>query len=473
MPYKIQPWAHQLKAIEAAKPVDEYALFFEQGTGKTKTLCHIIEDKIKSHDAPHATLILCPQIVIENWKRELVQHTNLQECQIITLRDSEKKRCEHLVGACTARGIMDLVVVTNYEGMLMKGLTQLLHDRFKPDAIVLDESHKCKDMTAKRTKAVLKLGASARYRYILSGTPVVNSVFDIFSQFLFLDNGATFGKKFFDFRRTYFYDKNAHMPRHCYFPDWQIRAGALDEINKLIYKKAMRVKKADCLDLPPFVRQIVDVEMTASQKKLYNDMERDSVAELNGGLVSADMAIKKALRLQQIVTGHITDDDKMLVRLEHNRIKALEEVISTLPKDAQFIVWAVFKHNYEEIRNLFTKLEITYGEIHGEVSAKAQQQAVDGFDRGHFRALLCHPASGGTGINLTAASYAIFYSRGFSLEADLQSEARNYRGGSERHSSITRIDLCTPGTTDDLILTALKNKQDVSEQILKYLRTKK
>lgn len=468
MHYKIQPWSHQLHAIELAKNRDCFALFLDTGCGKTSTLINILRHNNGAVDTWAPTLILCPQIVIENWKRELLAHSFLVDKDIVCLRDSEKKRLAAFVG-----GWQDgaRIFVTNYEALLMGGLTALFH-KTHFDTIVLDESHKCKQMSAKRTKEVLKLGASAKHRYILSGTPVVNSVFDIFSQFLFLDNGATFGKKFTSFRAEYFYDKNSHMPRHCYFPNWEIRTGALEEINKRIYRSAMRVTKAECLDLPPFVRQIVEVEMTQSQSKLYKEIARDAVSYAMGGVISADMAIKKALRLQQIVTGHVTNDDKIVVHLEHNRIKALKEVIETLPKEAKFIIWAVFKHNYAEIRALLQEMEIGYGEVHGEVSAHQQQFAIGAFSvrSSVSRCLLAHPASGGTGINLVAASYSIFYSRGFSLENDLQAEARNYRGGSEVHEKITRIDLVTSGTTDDIILTALQNKKNVSEAVLEYLK---
>ena len=77
--------------------------------------------------------------------------------------------------------------------------------------------------------------------------------------------------------------------------------------------------------------------------------------------------------------------------------------------------------------------------------------------------------SGGIGINLVAASYAIFYSRSFSLEHDLQAEARNYRGGSERHTKITRIDIVARDTIDEHIQKALSDKQNISETLLKEI----
>jgi hypothetical protein len=90
---------------------------------------------------------------------------------------------------------------------------------------------------------VTKIADRAEYRYLLTGTPILNSPLDIFSQYRALDSGKTFGKSFFAFRAHYFYDKNANMPRHVHFPNWQIRPTSYDELNEKIYAKAMRVEK--------------------------------------------------------------------------------------------------------------------------------------------------------------------------------------------------------------------------------------
>jgi SNF2 family DNA or RNA helicase len=131
-------------------------------------------------------------------------------------------------------------------------------------------------------------------------------------------------------------------------------------------------------------------------------------------------------------------------------------------------VWAVFKENYAAIRQVCNDLELQFVEVHGDVSAKAKQDAVKRFDSDPAcRVLVGHPGSGGIGVNLVAASYSIFYSRGFSLEFDLQAEARNFRGGSERHETIVRIDLVAPGTIDEQVMQALAAKQAVGETLVR------
>ena len=131
------------------------------------------------------------------------------------------------------------------------------------------------------------------------------------------------------------------------------------------------------------------------------------------------------------------------------------------------IVWAVFKENYKAIREVCETLGVEYVEITGKKTSKQKDAAIDLFHNDlSVRVLLGHPGSGGIGINLVAASYAIFYSRNFSLEYDLQAEARNYRGGSGRHTRVTRIDLVAKDTIDEVVAAKLAEKQNVSDKIL-------
>jgi SNF2 family DNA or RNA helicase len=366
------------------------------------------------------------------------------------------------------------MAIANYEALQAKPFKAALQ-KWKPEVIILDESHKIKNPTAARTRCVLQLAEAAKYRYILSGTPIVNSVFDLFPQFLFLDKGRLFGKRLLDFKMRFFKDMNAHMPRHCYFPDWQPKIGALEEINRLLYSSGyvVRKKKSEALDLPPFIRDIRNVELGAEQKRVYRAMEKDAVAWYQQTVISADLAIKRALRLQQIVTGHIVDDEGNIRAFDINpRLQALGEVVDSLPKEAKFIIWAVFKQNYAQIEQVLNERGIIHGRLHGGVSQGEQQQNIKLFNdlKSPMRALVAHPASGGTGANLTAASYSIIYSRNFNWGDDYQAEGRNYRGGSEIHEKITRIDLVTGGTIDALAHQALLDKQASSEIVLKFLK---
>lgn len=465
MHYLIPPWDHQKQAIDIAKDRDYFALFFEQGAGKTSTLINILRHKYDQAHRVLRTLVLCPPIVIENWQREFKAHSTIPSNLIIPLLGTFWNRCHTLEVGIPTDGF---ILITNYESLVNDKVFDKLMN-LNIEVLVCDESHKLKAGTSKRTKKAIKLSAQAKHSYILSGTPIVNSPMDIFTQFLIIDKGKTFTDDYHIFRDKYFVDWNKNMPRQKYFPDWQVRKGAYEAINKEIYKSAMRVLKKDCMDLPDLVKQTIFVELSDEQQKTYRSMEKDFVAEVQDKTIMADMVITKSLRLQQIISGYVPTDDKTTIEfLETPREKALRDLLEDITIDHKVIVWAVFKQNYALIRQVCQKLGLAYTEVHGEISTAQQRKNVDVFNSDdNCRVLIGHPASAGIGISLTIASYSIFYSGNYNMSDDEQAQARNHRGGSEIHDKITRIDIIAKGTIDEVRLSALGDKYAVSSAILK------
>ena len=469
----IKLWDHQQRGVENALAAgDGYAFFFEQGTGKTLTTITTLRAWMNEEKRVIPTLILCPPIVVENWKREIAKFSKIPSDRVICLRGTGKKRLELLLDALKKWG-GECIFITNYETLLMAPVFQAFR-AMEIGVLVCDESQKVKSTSSKRTKAAVKLADIAQRRLLLSGTPVLNSPMDLFSQFRILDRGDTFGRNFTAFRSAYFYDKNAGMPKAKYFPNWVIKSGAYDDINRKIKKRSLRVKKEECLDLPNLVRQQVFVELSRDQKKHYAEMRDHFITYLSDKAASVGaLAITKALRLQQIVSGFlkVEDDDGNQTNFSFKnnpRAKALKEILEELAPNHKVLVWAVFKENYGVIRSVCDDLGLPYVEVHGEVSPKARDEAVDQFNNDeNVRVFIGHPRSGGIGVNLVVSDYSVFYSRSFSLEDDLQAEARNHRGGSEIHEKITRIDLIAAGTIDEHICKALAGKQDISEKLLR------
>jgi len=463
----IEIWEHQKIGIARAKEQDSFAFFWEPGCGKTFAAIHTLVEWCKLQQKPLKTIVFCPPIVVRQWREEIGKYSNL-EPHVVLLEGAGAKRVK------TFKESMHLprIFITNYESLLMKELFPLFLTA-KFDVLICDESHKLKSLTAKRTKAAAKLSIGIQKKIIMTGTPVLNSPMDLFSQFLVLDNGKTFGQNFFVFRAQYFYDKNAGMPRHNYFPDWRPRVGIEEKIQGLIAEKSMRVKKEDCLDLPPLVKKEVPVGMSREQTRAYEEMKEDLVTYLGSNICVASMALIKLLRLQQIVSGFVSvesveGEEGILHKFaDVPRVEALYEILEEIAPYHKVIVWACFKHNYEQIRGVCERIGTTYVEIHGQRTESQKREAVEAFRRDDkVRVCIANQKAGGVGLNLIEASYSVYYSRGYSLEDDIQSEARNYRGGSERHTSVTRIDLVTRGSVDEIILGALKKKQNLAEKIL-------
>lgn len=465
-------WEHQKLAVEKAKDLDYFALLAQPGTGKSATLITILRGKFNRHKKNLPVVVLSPPVVVSNWVREFLIWSKVSPDILTPLVGAGKKRVEQIKNA-GGKGIF----ITNYESLLMPevfaGLKEILS---QPNScLVLDESHKIKTPNSKRSKAAIELADVAKYKYILTGTPILNSLMDVYTQFRALDGGERFGKNFFSFRAKYFIDKNRFMPSSKHFPEFVPLPHAAEELGRLMDPISVKVDKKTCLSLPPLVKKTIEVEMSKEQARLYTEMKRDLIATIKSGGEDkhsiAELAITKALRLQQICSGHLrveTEDGQgSTVTIKENpRLDALKELLEDLAPSEKIIVWAVYHANYSDIRDVCEKLKIEYVEIHGLI--KDKDRAADRFRTDEkVRVLIGHPGSGGIGINLVEASTMIYYSRTFNLEYDIQSEARNYRGGSERHASITRIDLVAPGTIDELVLKSLNDKVQISDSVLK------
>jgi len=463
------PWKHQLSTMFEAEKKRDYALFHQVGTGKTLTAIMLCRRKMWLEKRPMRVLVLAPPIVLKNWQTEWLMASKFLPHEVGYTEGPGKKRATQFTDD-------KRVMVTNYESLLMPEVFAAIC-AWKPEIIIGDELHRLKSYTAKRTKNGIKLSKMpfVKYRIGLTGTPILNTPMDIFSQFHFLDKGETFGDNFFVFRSRYFYDKNAGMPSQKHFPDFRVRPGALQEITDKLSAKSSHVKKSQCLDLPPLVRKKILVNLGPEQKRLYKEMVKDFIAYIDGKAAVAQLALTKALRLMQIVSGFVTTEDidgnsGLHEIAENPRQTALTELLEDMCQSSKVIVWACFKHNYRVIRQVCDTLKLPYVELTGETSASDRQAAIERFQSDpSIRVCIGNQGAGGIGATLTASNVAIYYSRNFSLEHDIQSEGRNYRGGSEIHESVTRVDLVAEGTIDEAVLSRLENKEAVSAEMLRNL----
>lgn len=483
-------WAHQKQAIQNAAMIHNYALFFEMGTGKTRTAIEIMRGKFNANGKVLRTLIFTLPLPVPQWKDEWRKFTKLPKDKVTLLQGPGKKRLKDFEKVTADRE--GRVVVTNYEALLNNALFKAFKD-WKPDVIVWDESHKCKSHTAKRSKLAFELSNPHDFvtkrplykphTYLLTGTPYLNSPMDLFQQFKIMDGGQTLGRNFFAFRGQFFRDRNAGIPKDRYFPKWEIMTKQKDGIDGLaelqgrIGPISMRVEKETCLDLPPEVIQPVLVGMNKEQERVYKEMKNELISYYRSKACVANMALTKALRLMQIASGFVAaatpGDESETVELDFGdtpKCSALSELIEEITgAGKKALVWAVFRFNYQQIAKVCEALNVGYVQVHGGVSDKEKLKAVEQFRTDpKIQILIGHPLSGGIGLNLTIAPYSIFYSRNFSLEQWLQARARNHRGGSkeEGHAKITHYNLVCENTIEELAVQKLQGKEDMSDKVL-------
>lgn len=457
-------WKHQVDAIERAKDVNEFALFMEPGTGKTRTMLEILRLHYNSKQKITKTLIVAPLIVVKNWSVEIAQYTKIQKEKVHFLDGTISNKAREIQEK-------DGIVIVNYDVFIKEEFAKAVI-KWNPDILILDESHRCKDPKSKRTKNLLKISRAMHptsRRFLLTGSPITNTQMDLWSQFYILDRGATFGESYFGFRNAYFINVNALKPKDGrYYPLWVAKQGIDEILNTKIKHKSAIVKKSECLDLPPLIRQEIEVPLSPQQKKLYQEMKRDFITFVNDKAAAASIALTKILRMQQILSGFLKMEDGTIERLDNPRARILGELLGDICGSSKTIVWSVFHEDYATIRDICEQLGIGYAEAHGLVQHSEKEINIERFKtEDSCRVLIGSPAAIGIGINLVQAQCSIWYSRNFSLEQDEQATARNYRGGSEIHSSITRYDLVVPSSLDALILTALRDKKSIVENVLR------
>ena len=450
-------WKHQEEAVRICRERNFFAFLFDMGTGKTRTALEVLLEKMSKEGEVFPTLILVPKIVTIQWFRELqaLGHENVTKATTI-LEDSGKNKAKQLEDSTKK------VFITNHESLALEPTKSAL--LAKPwRALIVDESHRFKN-PVKRTATAIKIADKCEFVFLLTGTLVTNTYQDVWGQWRILHRGLV-PDSHFSFRHRFFIDKNSNMPRARYFPNWVVRDDRLPELSQLIADHSMRVKKEDVLTLPPLIRTKVYVELTKDQRAHYDRMERDFITFLGDDACVAEMALTRLLRLMQLASGIFKLDGGEVRTVDVAKLEALRELVSQICLEAKekVIIWSFWRATYGQLSSLCNELGLKFSMITGEQSMKDRQANIDSFNNDPETSVcIANQAAAGVGVNLQAAKYMIYYTKGFSLEHDLQSEARAYRAGN-KNPSITRIDIVTANTVEETVLEALEKKFETSE----------
>lgn len=460
----IELWNHQKLAIERAREALFLALLFEPGLGKSRTTIEILRERYNRAKRIGRTVIFAPLSVCQGWKEEFGKFSKIPPDMIQVLTGDGKSRIKRLEQFPTG------IVVTNYEAVTIAKFYEALV-KWSPEMVIFDEIQRLKDATTVRSKKLIPLADKAQFRMGLTGTFILQSEMDIFGQMRALDRGANFGTNFYTFRKMHFFDRNVGMPKARYFPDWRVKESSRQYFANVIQKFCVQAKKSECLDLPPLQEIRIPIEMTPQQEALYAQMKRQLVVELDGKLTAAEFAMTKTLRLQQILCGFVVDDQSKEVAWVDDapRIKALKDLLESL-QGQKVIVWTNFTPTYSKIGKVCEELKLLHAFLTGEQNAKEKQESIDNFQKGNTQVLISNPAAGGVGINLQAAGYSIYFSRSWSLEHYLQSQARNYRAGSEIHEKVIHYHFIVNNTLDSEIMDALSRKEQIGKVLLDWAK---
>lgn len=443
----------------------------EAGTGKTLIALNILRHKYNVHRQVFPTIVFCPIIVLNNWKREFEMCTKVPPNMIGVVMGTKAKRLKII------HDTAHKVLIVNYEATRSDEIMDALL-AFRAMAVVGDESHKFKNHKLKTprkkdtiTGAVIRLSQFAKYKIIMSGTPVPKPE-DIWSQYYFLDRGTTFDDRFYSFKSKYFMNKNANWKDAKSYPDWRFIESKTDEYKEKLSSKCVSMKREECVDLPDLVEKVVHIQPSPEMLKHYKELKNQLITWVEGqpdNPTVVSNALTKVLRLAEVLSGYLKLEDESIVKIKNNStIDGLMELIESMG-DSKVIVFCKFKQNYEDIARALEKKKIEYVEIHGGISTKQKLENVDVFNdmSNQVRVCIANAKSGGVGINLKAASYTVYYSLDYSLVDFEQSRARNYRSGSiDLHSKITHYFMCHAGLITQKILESVRNKKEFADNLL-------
>lgn len=463
---KTIPYQVQIEAYNRMKDHNNFALFLEQGLGKSVTL---LADAVRSFELRdiESLVVLAPNGVYRNWsgieipKHLDIPHTvSIWSSEFTEIRQKKEwlKFCRHHDVPTLRIFVMNIEALSSERGK--KAIQQIVAEY--ASMLVIDESTVIKNPQSQRTKAALKLRALSKQRRILTGSPIANKPFDMYAQAKFLGDELLGFDSFVTFKNFY-----ANII--------QINAGGrsfpkllgyknLDDFHRRIQPWSYRALKADWLDLPPKVYLSRDVAMSPEQEKAYQSMFDSWLIELKETSCTATIALTRLMRLHQVACGHVSSDDKTVTLFPQRRVSALLEALEE--SSGKSIIFAKYRQDVANIREALIE---EYGresfvEFHGDISKKDRELAVDRFQNEEsVQYILCSYAAS-RGITLTAASNIVYYSYDYDRETRIQSEDRAHRIGQTK--SVNIIDLKIPGTVDEVILASHKAKEALADSIL-------
>ena len=427
---------HQEDGTRFLRDREAAALFDEQGLGKTRQLIDAITQE-RAADALDGAVIVCPNTIKATWGEE-IQRFSDQAYAIFGAGRAARR--------VAFRSLRATFYVINYEAVAaeLPSLRALL--RFKRMALVLDESHRIKNPTARVTQAIQSLRRDASRRYIMTGTPVANKPEDLWTQYFFLDDGASLGRTYDDFRG-----------RFCTTQGGYTR---VEELRNNLSALSLRREKETTVKLPPKTFRRVAVQLKGEQLRMYDEM-RNSLAlwirDMSGAdvLAQTDNILTRLVRLAQLASNPGLIDSRY--GETPAKFKALDELLPVYLGDTsdKVIIWTSFVGNILTLRERLSSYRPVT--LYGEMDGKSRMTALSLFKKDRdVRLLIANPAAAREGLTLTQARTAIYVDRTFNLVDFLQSQDRIHRLSQLKPCEI--VLLTALGSIDEFVDFSLSQK---------------
>lgn len=453
IPLQTPPFQHQRRAFGFSTVLDASALFMEQGTGKTYVSLGVASQRYLWGQVKKV-LVVCPKSVVPVWPSQMRKHLSIDYHW-----DKVPKNNQARIRSSFGSGLNFLVV--NYDKLKsrMKAI-----EKWKPDMAILDESHRIKKGTNDRSKACHKLGDLVNYKLILTGTPLGQTIEDIWSQYRFL-NPDQFSRSFKIFKSNYciieeFYNRQSNI-----FYDKIVDYKNLEIFTKKLHELAFRCTKKECLDLPQEIEQPRYCEPDKETLRIYRELELEKYVEIEDSEVEVQRAISEIIKLRQITGGKVKDAEGKLLHVGKVKLNTLEEIIEDKDWNSKLVVFVSFTHEIKLVKNLLR----SHSHKALVLSGKTRERDRDSIEKTFtedpdFDSMIVQVDTGGEGLDFTAASDAVFYSPTFSFIKVSQAKARLHRLGQLR--SVNYIYILMEGTIDEIVFKYLEKYGELSSTIL-------
>ena len=405
----------QAEAVRATRDLEYAALFHEQGLGKTKMALDLAIYWLVA-GVVDSVLVVTKKALAENWEKETRFHTTLRPILLGQDRNSN----------FFAFNRPGRLYITHYEVMHSEKGRMNLFAKTRRLGVILDESQRIKNPKSRAATALHALSPLFTRRVIMTGTPVANRPYDLWSQVYFLDEGKSLGDSFAAFKSATDFNRKLGSDSKATAKFEHELSGIFEKIRNF----AVRETKASAeLRLPEKVLLNTPATMEQDQEALYGEYRRDLAAEvLKDGVETTDDAeeiLKRLLRLVQVASNPALVDQSY--DKTPGKLAVLDDIIGGRSESgAKTIIWTGFKENVGMIANRYMGLHPA--RIHGGRPISDRNRDIDRFvNDPKCRLMVATPGAAKEGLTLTVANHAVFFDRTFSLDDYLQAQDRIHR----------------------------------------------
>ncbi len=400
----------------------------DMGLGKTVQLLALMLAEKENG----AALVVAPASVCRNWEAEA--HKFAPELRVTVLRSPDER--EEIIRNA---GAGDLII-TSY-GLLLTSEELFISRRWH--TVILDEAQSIKNHTAKRTKAARNLQADIRIA--ATGTPIENRLQELWSIFSFLEPGLLGSEKTFE-------------NRYCHADS------APESLRRLVAPLILRRLKSDVLqDLPEKTEAILEVELSADERALYETLRRKAIMDLKGNAGNRISILAHLTKLRRVCCHPSLA--KTGLDIEGSKLMQLADIAGELRDSGhRVLIFSQFVDFLTLVKEEFEKRQFTFQYLDGSTPADERMKRVNGFQAGNGDFFLISLKAGGTGLNLTGADYVILADPWWNPAVEDQAADRAHRIGQKNPVTVYRM--VTTGTVEEKVIALHEKKRNLAEKIL-------